>query len=122
MKKLIELRKKRKLSQQEMADIIGITQQAYSHYENGRREPDYKTLIEIADFFETTIDFLLEKTDDPVPPGANPNLKCSDLDISFYEGVDLLTDDEKKEILGYINFKVSERTKAKETGDIKKIN
>jgi len=46
-------------SQEEVAKQIGISQRTYSHYENGKREPDHKTLITIADFFDVTIDYLL---------------------------------------------------------------
>ena len=61
MKKLIMLRKQRKLTQQEMAQYLGITRQAYQRYENGSREPDIATLYKIADFFAVTLDDLLER-------------------------------------------------------------
>jgi len=46
-------------SQEEVAKKIGISQRTYSHYENGKREPDHKTLIAICDFFDVSIDYLL---------------------------------------------------------------
>ena len=36
-----------------------------SRYETGEREADYKTLIRLADYFDVSIDYLLERTDDP---------------------------------------------------------
>ena len=36
-----------------------------SRYETGEREADYKTLILLADYFDVSIDYLLERTDDP---------------------------------------------------------
>lgn len=48
-----------------MADFLGITRQGYAKYENGQSEADHETLQKLADFFETTIDYLLGRTDDP---------------------------------------------------------
>ncbi len=57
--RLKELRKEKKLSQQEMADILNIRQQSYARYELSTSEPSYVMLVEIAKFFNTTTDFLL---------------------------------------------------------------
>jgi len=53
------LRTSKGLSQQKLADEIGTSQQAINRYENHNVEPDIDTLIKLADFFETTIDFLV---------------------------------------------------------------
>lgn len=53
------LREQNNLTQQQLADKIGITRASLSHYEKNRREPDYKTLEKLADFFEVSIDYLL---------------------------------------------------------------
>ncbi len=45
-----------------------MTQNTISRYESGEREADYKTLILFADYFNVSIDYLLERTDDPTPP------------------------------------------------------
>lgn len=42
-----------------------MTQNTISRYENGTREADYKTLIRFADYFDVSIDYLLERTDNP---------------------------------------------------------
>jgi transcriptional regulator with XRE-family HTH domain len=61
------LRKQRKLTHQQMAEKLGITRQAYSNYENGKREPDLKTLEGLCDIFDVKMDYLLGRTDDPSP-------------------------------------------------------
>lgn len=61
--RLDQLRRQHNLTHQQMADKLGITRQAYGHYENAKREPDYETLKKIADFFHTSIDYLLGRTD-----------------------------------------------------------
>ncbi len=56
---LKELRKKKGKTQQEVANDLHLSQTAYNYYELGKREPDYKTLIKMADYFETSLDNLL---------------------------------------------------------------
>ncbi len=57
--KLKNLRKKKKLSQTEMAKILNVHQTAVSQWEKGRTTPDMQTLIKIADYFNVSIDYLL---------------------------------------------------------------
>ena len=63
--RLGELRKKRKISQLKLAMDLGLNQNSISRYEKGQREADYKTLIAFADYFNVSIDYLLERTDNP---------------------------------------------------------
>lgn len=59
------LRKQKHMSQLSLAMKLNTTQMSISRYEIGKREPDLKTLILIADFFDVSIDYLLERTDNP---------------------------------------------------------
>ena len=59
------MRERRKISQLKLALDLCINQNSISRYENGQREADYKTLIAIADYFDVSIDYLLERTDNP---------------------------------------------------------
>jgi transcriptional regulator with XRE-family HTH domain len=63
--RLKELRKKRHMTQQRLAIELNMTQNSISRYENEVREADYQTLIKFADFFNVSIDYLLERTDNP---------------------------------------------------------
>ena len=63
--RLKELRKKKNLSQVRLAIDLNTSQNTISRYESGEREADYKTLIQIADYFNVSIDYLLERTDNP---------------------------------------------------------
>lgn len=65
MKNLKILRKKHMLSQQKLADILHISQQSVYKYENNITSPDIETLKNMADFFETSIDYLVDYTDIP---------------------------------------------------------
>ena len=66
MNQILELREKRAISQLKLAMDLGLTQNSVSRYESGTREADYKTLIALADYFNVSIDYLLERTDSPV--------------------------------------------------------
>ena len=57
------LRNKNKVSQQQLADIIGVTQQSINKYENHKIEPDIQTLIKLAEYFNTSVDYLVGHTD-----------------------------------------------------------
>lgn len=57
-KRLQSLREGRGLSQQQVADEIGITSMAVSQYETGNRVPRDEIKIKIARFYETTVDAL----------------------------------------------------------------
>ena len=59
IKNLKALRKEYNISQQQLANIIGVSQQSINKYENHNVEPDIETLKAIATFFNTTIDFLV---------------------------------------------------------------
>ena len=63
--RLKKLRESKKLSQLKMAMDLNMNQNTVSRYETGEREADYATLIKIADYFGVSIDYLLERTDNP---------------------------------------------------------
>ncbi|MEK4951914.1 helix-turn-helix transcriptional regulator [Bacillus sp. FSL W8-1127] len=58
--RLKSLRLSKKLSQQDMANLLGITRQAYGRYESGQSEPDIENLRKLAKFFDVSIDYLLD--------------------------------------------------------------
>lgn len=59
--KIKELRKKLNLKQEEVALKLGLNSRTYQNYELGRREPDIKTLVQLADFYNVSLDELLER-------------------------------------------------------------
>ncbi len=63
--KLKQLRKSRGLSQLQLAIALDTTQNSISRYETLDHEADYAMLIKIADYFDVSIDYLLERTDNP---------------------------------------------------------
>lgn len=53
------LRQEKEVSQQEVADYLQITRQAYNNYENGKREPDYEILLKLSEYFNVSVDYLV---------------------------------------------------------------
>ena len=63
--RLKQLRTERGMSQVRLAMELSVSQHTISRYETGEREADYAMLIRIADFFGVSVDYLLERTDNP---------------------------------------------------------
>ena len=61
--RLRELRLERNMSQQRLAMELSMTQNTISRYEIGEREPGIKDLIRIADYFNVSLDYLLERSE-----------------------------------------------------------
>ena len=63
--RLKELRQSRGISQLKLAPDLNMNQNSISRYENGQRQADYETLIAFADYFDVSIDYLLDRTENP---------------------------------------------------------
>ena len=61
MKKLRELRTAKGLSLKELGKVIGVAESTMSLYETGKRQPDYNNLKRLADYFDVTVDSLLDR-------------------------------------------------------------
>ena len=55
------------LSQKKIGEILHISQRSYSHYETGSRNIPVEMLIRLADYYDTTIDYLVGRTDNKEP-------------------------------------------------------
>ena len=62
---LREIRKKKKLSQLKVAMDLSISREALSYYETGKRSPDISMLVRLSNYFNVSIDYLLERTENP---------------------------------------------------------
>ena len=63
LKNLRKLRDENGVSQKALADAIGVSQQSINKYENHNIEPDIETLTRMADFFGTSIDYIVGHTE-----------------------------------------------------------
>lgn len=67
--RLVELRRARCLSQEDLADQLGVSRQAVSKWERGESSPDTDNLIALAGIYDVSLDaLLLGRTDGTVPP------------------------------------------------------
>lgn len=90
--KLYTLRKKSGLSQEQLAEQLGVSRQAISKWESGQSVPESDKLIVISSYFKVTLDYLLKEDDEQqdIP-------KVSQVDNS------LQTNDKTKWLLGIIS-------------------
>lgn len=61
--RLKELRRKNKLTQEELANFLGVTQRTYRNWEQGKTRPDCFQALLIANFFDVSIDYLVGRVD-----------------------------------------------------------
>ena len=75
LKNLRLLREEKGMSQKQLADCIGVSQQSINKYENHNVEPDISALIRIADCFSTSVDYIIGHTEERrhIPPLAAYN-------------------------------------------------
>ncbi len=65
--RLKDIREDRDVTQKELSEYLHIGQNTYSQYENGQRGLPIDILIQLALFFQTSTDYLLELTDEETP-------------------------------------------------------
>ena len=65
--RLKEARQRKGIQQNDLADLVHVSRQAYSMYERGLRRPNWETMIELAKTLEVSVDYLLGLTEDPRP-------------------------------------------------------
>lgn len=66
MLNLLQLRKQNDLSQEQVAQIIGVSKQAYGHYEREERELGYDMLCKLADYYDVSVDYLIGHDSSPL--------------------------------------------------------
>lgn len=94
MNNLRAIRKEKKLRQVDIANYLKIDRTTYVKYETGTSEPDNNTLQKLADFFNCSIDFLLDRTYNPKPELVIPD-ELKGVQIAFHRGeFEDLTQDE----------------------------
>lgn len=69
-RRIRDLREDHDLTQMQVGEAIGVSQRTYSYYESGERMITPQVLCALADFYNTSVDYLLERTDTitPYPP------------------------------------------------------
>lgn len=64
-KRIRDLREDKDLNQTQVAKMLGMSQTGYSKYETGENDIPTVVLIKLADFYNVSTDYILERTDKP---------------------------------------------------------
>jgi len=103
--RLKSLRQKRKLTQSELASILGLKPTAISNYESKRNEPSFEKLIALSKYFDVSCDYLLGVSDAYLPVGG----EVLDKDIveffNLYQQLDSESAKEMREFASYLLYK-----------------
>ena len=66
-RRMRDLRELKDLTQKQVGQILNVAQRTYSRYENGERSIPPEVLSKLADFHETSVDYILGRTDSKEP-------------------------------------------------------
>ena len=66
-KRIRDLREDHDLTQRQIAEFLKMPQPQYYRYESGYRDVPTDVLISLADYYNTSVDYILERTDNPSP-------------------------------------------------------
>ena len=67
MYRIRDLREDRDLTQKQVGEAIGVSQRTYAYYESGQRMIPPQALCALAEFYHTSVDYLLGRTDQKTP-------------------------------------------------------
>lgn len=101
--RLRTVRKARRLTQEELGQILGFSRGTMSKYETGFLEPNLETLVKIARFFNVSVDYL-------VGVKSERNKLKSDA-YRYYALIDELPDDAKRSLYNFLDTLASSRNK-----------
>ena len=66
-RRIRDLREDRDFTHKQLGEAVGVSQRTYAYYESGQRMLTPQVLCALAKFHNTSVDYLLELTDDPRP-------------------------------------------------------
>ncbi len=107
MIRLRELRESRGLKQTAFAKAFGVAQNTVSNWENGNRILDVDTAAKIADFFNVSVDFLLNRTNNPKQQASLDNIDEERLDEELIDALCKLNDEELNQVTSFVQFLLS---------------
>lgn len=98
--RIIDLRQNKNISRKQLAEALNIPYNTFSKYETNERQPDYATLKKISNYFEVTIDFLLDN---------NTDIKNDKPSLIAAHATKDLTDEEQEKLIEFAKFLKSQR-------------
>ena len=109
IKNLRKLRLKKGISQEKLANAIsGISQQSINKYENHKIEPDIQMLIKFADYFDTSVDYLIGHTEIDHKIETLTEYSMNDEEIAVVDCYRKLTPNQKESVISLLKSIVEE--------------
>lgn len=115
MNKLKELRKQKGLTQTQVAQYIGISQNNYSYWENGKVKIDNDSLQKLADLFDVSVDYLLGREEKKPPENQEDKNRLyvpeqyRDVMVAFQDGAENLTQEDIDAVVNFIEYMKSKK-------------
>ena len=104
--RLKELRENKHMSQQQLANKLGVAQGTVGNWESGIREPNFNTAKKIASYFGVTVSYLLGETEK-----RTLDEELDGVDFALRDGTKRLTKKKKEALLSYLRFLEQEEEK-----------
>ena len=98
-----ELRIEKNLTQAQLANVLGITQDSISLWERGKRFPDTTYVVKLADFFQVSADYLLGRCQEPEIIFAQPQSELTREEQQLLKDFRALSRHSRELILGMIH-------------------
>lgn len=96
LENLKKLREEAGISQKQLAECIGVSQQSINKYENHNIEPDIQTMIRIADLFNTSVDYLIGHSELRRKIEVTHQYELNQDECAIIEGYRTLSDKQKQ--------------------------
>ena len=110
--RLRELRIKAGLKQEDLIKRFNLSSGRYSQYETGKRKPDYDLLIELADFYNVSLDYLLGRTNAPSPLVKDKTPSYQEEVLRDIEDITPEMASEVRQFINYLKHKEEAATEA----------
>ena len=103
--RILQLRTQHNIGQKEFALYLHVSVSTVSNYENNIHQPDVPTLIKIADYFNVSTDYLLNRTQYSYPISYLETQKVDCFTVaSFFDSVLQLTKGSQTDLIKYLNL------------------
>ena len=109
MKNLKLLRQKKNITQVRLSIAAEVSQETISAYESGKALPSAETLIKIADFLDTSLDYLLDRTNNSLPISIVKNNQADEL-LYYFNKLDT---NDKNEVMWYCKARIKKNEQNK---------
>jgi transcriptional regulator with XRE-family HTH domain len=121
--RLKKLRKEQNITQKELGEQFNLSSRVIGYYESEERTPTPDFLLDISNYFNISLDYLLGKTDKRNPENSNYNdISLTDEELNHIKLYRKLNDRDKAKFEGMMELKISEYNSKKEKSSTYQID